>query len=155
MNKNNLEALNTQDEFYFQWHFLEQCNLRCVHCYQEEYGCNELSRENSFAIAEIMKKTLKKWNKFGRISLTGGEPFLQKDLLVDLVDFFNRSDQFSRIGVLTNGTLIDDAIASRLKPYDKLHEIQVSIDGSNASIHDQIRGIGCFAKAIKGIQLFC
>lgn len=153
MNKNEQNSQNAKDEFYFQWHFLEQCNLRCVHCYQEQYGSRELPREKIFAIAKIMEDTLRKWNKIGRVSLTGGEPFMQKDLLVDLVDYFNRSDQFARIGILTNGTLIDDTIASRLKSFTKLHEIQVSMDGSNASIHDQIRGIGSFTKALKGIQL--
>lgn len=141
------------NEFYFQWHFLEKCNLRCIHCYQVHHSCSELSRDKLFSIASKMENTLKKWGKIGRISLTGGEPFIQKDLLVDLVEYFNHSDHFGRIGILTNGTLIDDAIALRLRPFDKLHEIQVSIDGSNASIHDEIRGFGSFSKAIDGIQL--
>jgi len=100
-----------------------------------------------------MENALKKWGKIGRISLTGGEPFIHKDLLVQLVDYFNYSDQFGRIGILTNGTLIDDAIALELKSFNKLHEIQVSIDGSNAYIHDQIRGKGSFYKAVEGIKL--
>lgn len=33
----------TEKEFYFQWHFLNKCNLRCKHCYQEGYTAIELS----------------------------------------------------------------------------------------------------------------
>jgi len=153
MHDNNQVGSNSQKEFYFQWHFLEKCNLRCIHCYQNHYDCEELPREKTFSAAKIMENTIKKWGKIGRISLTGGEPFMNKDLLVDLVDFFNSSEHFGRIGILTNGTLIDDGIAIRLKRFEKLYEIQVSIDGSDANVHDQIRGEGSFSKAIAGIQL--
>lgn len=142
-----------ENEFYFQWHFVEKCNLRCIHCYQNHYNSNELPRDKIFYIAKTMENTLKKWGKIGRISLTGGEPFTNRNILVDLVEFFNNSEYFSRIGILTNGTLIDDIIAIRLNRFEKLNEIQVSIDGSDASMHDQIRGAGSFSKAIDGIQL--
>lgn len=153
MDEKSLTNINSKKEFYIQWHFLERCNLRCVHCYQEHYDCNELPREELFMIAKLMTDTLKKWGKIGRISLTGGEPFTQKEILVDLIDYFNSTDQFGKIGILTNGTLIDDAIAKRLASINKLHEIQVSIDGSNSMIHDQIRGSGNFSKAIDGIEI--
>ena len=27
--------------FYFQWHFLEECNLKCKHCYQKGNARNK------------------------------------------------------------------------------------------------------------------
>lgn len=144
---------NPANEFYFQWHFIEKCNLRCVHCYQENHNQNELPQNDLFLIANKMENALKKWGKIGRISLTGGEPFTRPDLLVDLVSFFDQSNYFGRIGILTNGTLIDDDIAAKLSSFNKLHEIQVSIDGSNTDVHDEIRGNGSFSKALRGIKM--
>lgn len=144
---------SSKDEFYFQWHFLENCNLRCKHCYQTDYRLPELSSEQLLSIALIIDKTLEKWGKIGRISLTGGEPFIRKDLLLDLIDFFDKSTNCGRIGILTNGTLIDEAIINSLKAFDKLGEIQVSIDGASSASHDEIRGKGSFDKAIDGINI--
>ena len=31
-----------KEEFYFQWHFTNHCNLRCSHCYQEGYHYQDL-----------------------------------------------------------------------------------------------------------------
>jgi len=49
--------------------------------------------------------------------------------------------------------LIDDAIAFDLKAFEKLKEIQVSIDGASQESHDRIRGKGSFDKAIEGIKI--
>jgi len=149
----NMEYSQKNDnEFYIQWHFIESCNLRCKHCYQNEYNCPDLTRNELLEIATIIDKTLEKWGKIGRISLTGGEPFLRKDLLLELVEFFNKSDNCGRIGILTNGTLIEDAIAKTLSAFGKLGEIQISIDGASSEGHDQIRGRGSFNKSIDGIK---
>jgi radical SAM protein with 4Fe4S-binding SPASM domain len=139
--------------FYFQWHFLEQCNLRCSHCYQKDFECRELEDSKILEIAGTLESTLTKWNRDGRVSLTGGEPFLRKDLLLKLLDFFETSKPFYWIGILTNGTLIDKNITNRMKKFSKLKEVQVSLDGANAGTHDALRGTGSFDKAVYGLQL--
>ncbi|MCK4763988.1 MAG: 4Fe-4S cluster-binding domain-containing protein, partial [Candidatus Aminicenantes bacterium] len=89
--------------FYFQWHFIERCNLRCAHCYQKSYDFKDLEDEKIFKIASLLDLALRKWNRAGRISLTGGEPFLRKDLLIKLLDFFEKSQNFYWLGILCNG----------------------------------------------------
>jgi radical SAM protein with 4Fe4S-binding SPASM domain len=69
------------------------------------------------------------------------------------LSFFEKSKNFYWIGILTNGTLINSTIVNKLKEYSKLSEIQISIDGSTAKIHDKIRGDGSFAKAINSIKI--
>ena len=144
------ELLNT---FYFQWHFIESCNLRCTHCYQSDYTKEHLPLDKLIEIGNILDRAMQKWGKKGRISLTGGEPFLKPELLFPLLDFFENSNNFYWIGILTNGTLIDRDIAYKLSRYSKISEVQVSIDGSNRAIHDSIRGNGSFDKAIKAIEI--
>ncbi len=139
--------------FYFQWHVIETCNLRCAHCYQQSFHSKDLPDDQIMKIAHIMEETLEKWKRSGRVSLTGGEPFLRKDLLLKLLDFFERSDHFYWVGILTNGTLIDEPAADALRPFVKLKEIQVSIDGADARVHDAVRGHGSFEKAVNAVQL--
>jgi uncharacterized protein len=52
--------------------------------------------------------------------------------------------------LLTNATLIDERWAAYLAKFNV--SIQVSIDGSNKSIHDSIRGDGSFKAAITGVE---
>jgi len=139
--------------FYFQWHFIENCNLRCTHCYQHGYEFKDLEDEKIMEIARILDLTLGKWNRSGRISLTGGEPFLRKELLLKLLDFFENAPNFYWMGILTNGTLVDEDIADRMKRFKKLKEIQVSIDGADAAAHDAIRGKGNFDEAVNAVKL--
>ncbi|MCP5108200.1 MAG: radical SAM protein [bacterium] len=150
---NQVEKSEQSKTFYFQWHFIESCNLRCSHCYQKDYAFVDLEDEKILEIAHTLDYTLKKWNRDGRISLTGGEPFLRKELLLKLLDFFENSPNFYWMGILSNGILVDEEIADRMKPFKKLKEIQVSIDGADAGSHDSIRGEGSFDKAVNAVKL--
>ena len=83
-----------KEEFYFQWHFMNSCNLRCVHCYQEGYSFKDLPIEQLMYIADQIVGALRKWNMLGRISLTGGEPFLSPHLLT-LVEYLEGKDEIT------------------------------------------------------------
>jgi len=141
-----------QKTFYIQWHFTENCNLRCKHCYQKSYDLKNISKQEIIKIAGILDNAMSVWKHKGRVSLTGGEPFLQEDILFSLLDFFSHAENFYWIGILTNGTLIDQNIAKRLKTYPKLKEIQISIDGATPETHNAIRGKAAFERAIEGLQ---
>ena len=141
------------DEFYFQWHITERCNLRCVHCYQEGYNIrSEFSLAQLEKIADQIILALKKWHKRGRIALTGGEPFLKKELF-PLMEYLEQNEYIWRIGILTNGTLIDERITDKLKTYRKLYYIQVSLDGASQETNDLIRGKGSYEKAMNSLKI--
>ena len=58
-----------------QWHILHRCNLRCTHCYQEDYAA-ECSGQQ---LTQLFQQYLAfcKANDFrGHINFTGGEPLL-------------------------------------------------------------------------------
>ncbi len=141
------------DEFYFQWHITERCNLRCIHCYQEGYNKpSESSLAQLEKIADQIILTLRKWRKKGRIALTGGEPFLRKELF-PLMEYLEQSEHIWRIGILTNGTLVDEEIADRLKTFQKLYYVQISLDGASEETNDSIRGRGSYGKAMDSFRL--
>jgi len=141
------------DEFYFQWHVTEKCNLRCIHCYQERHNIrSDSSLAQLEKIADQIILTLRKWRKRGRIALTGGEPFLKKELF-PLMEHLEENEYIWRIGILTNGTLMDRRIADRLKAFQKLYYIQISLDGASEETNDSIRGKGSYRKAMDSFRL--
>ena len=143
---------NLNNIFYFQWHITDACNLRCSHCYQENYSPkSELPLKDLKKIADGIFLTLSKWNKKGDISITGGEPLIRKDLL-DFAEYLNKSSDVCNIDFLTNGTLIDDTFIERIKKLHKIKYIQISLDGATSAIHDMIRGKGSFEKALVAIR---
>lgn len=145
-------SLDTSREFYFQWHFLSSCNLRCKHCYQETYSIGEMSYDKLLLIADKIIDALKKWNMYGRISLTGGEPFLSKSLF-PLLKYLDQSEKIASIDILTNGTLLTENSVVELKKIGKLHQVQISLDGGDEKTHDSVRGKGAFKKAVSAIRL--
>ncbi len=141
-----------ENEFYIQWHFIESCNLRCIHCYQDGYVFKEPDMERLGLIFSRLDEAMSKWNTKGVISLTGGEPFLKPSALFYLADLIENSPNFKEITILSNGTLIDDGLIAKIKKYKKITEIQISIDGADAKIHDAIRGEGTFLKTINSVK---
>ena len=87
----------------------------------------------------------------GRISLTGGEPFLSSHLF-SLLDYFEKSLEIKQVDILTNGTCITQNHMEILKNFRKLHQIQISIDGPIAEVHDAVRGSGTFGKVKETIR---
>ncbi len=141
----------------FQWHITERCNLRCGHCYQDDYSRDELAFADLLGILRQYRELLSTWRKRarnggprGHITVTGGEPFVRRDFL-DLLDVFNRNRREFSFAILTNGSLIDASLAKRLRALGPAF-VQVSIEGSQAT-HDKIRGAGNFDRTVDALRL--
>ncbi|MCM8830988.1 MAG: radical SAM protein [Candidatus Omnitrophica bacterium] len=138
-------------DFHIQWHIANRCNLRCIHCYQDDFSSNkELNLDDLIKISDNLIDTMKKWDAYLYLSLTGGEPLLFP-YLWDLIDYLNKEKRIYQLSIITNGTLIDINIDKILK--SKIKKIFVSLDGTNAKINDYIRGKGVFDKVIRNIKL--
>ena len=132
--------------FFLQWHITHACNLRCAHCYQEEYG-SHMPREEMLRVLGQFDELLAEEDVQAQINLTGGEPLLHPDFFLLAEEIRRRGH---RLGVLTNGTLIGGDTAARLASLRPAF-VQVSLDGTEA-VHDSIRGKGSFARALSGID---
>ena len=116
-----------------------RCNLRCSHCfYWQEIN---KSFDEELSIDEIQKIS-RSFSHPLYLSLTGGEPFLRKDLF-EIIRVFHAGCGTREVGIATNGTLREATIQTVLSVLEKrLLEnlsIQVSLDGLEAT-HDSIRG---------------
>ncbi len=134
-----------------QWHITDRCNLRCQHCYQETYSGDELSFNELLYILEQYKAFLNQTSPAikGHITITGGEPFIRPDFFALLDIFASCRKQFS-FAILSNGTLIDAAMAHTLKTLN-VSFVQVSMEGAEET-HDFIRGQGNYDKTVSAIN---
>ena len=133
-------------KYVIQWHITHLCNLRCKHCYQEEYN-NHMKQEDFYIILDKLENWLKDKDLIPQINLTGGEPLLHPNFFEFLEEIVKRKIKFS---ILTNGIMIDKGIAKKIKYYNPLF-VQISLDGIKET-HDKIRGEGNFEKALQGID---
>jgi MoaA/NifB/PqqE/SkfB family radical SAM enzyme len=146
-------AVNEPFEFFLQWHLTERCNLRCSHCYQSGAGDAELTLAQIRETATEAGAMVSDWEvRYGvtverSCNVTGGEPFLRKDLfeVLEVLD----GEGFA-LFLLSNGTLVDRRRAAALAALG-VKGVQVSIEGPE-EIHDGIRGAGSFRAAVEGTK---
>lgn len=134
--------------FVLQWHLSERCNLKCLHCYQENHKPVELNYEELVYIYNQYKELLKKLKMKGHINITGGEP-LCNPYLFKILDLIQKDSNDITFSILTNGTLITEEIAKKIKSYNPYY-VQVSLEGGKKT-NDYIRGKDTYKKIAKGI----
>jgi radical SAM protein with 4Fe4S-binding SPASM domain len=124
-------------------HITRRCNLHCPHCY---VSCTDKQMDLS---ADTIISLINTLVKEGGDSLTisGGEPLLHPEIK----HILSYSSKQLAVRLLTNGSLIDKQMANFLASHGIF--VQISLDGSMASIHDAIRGAGSYERAIAAIHL--
>ena len=141
------------DPFHIQWHITNICNLRCRHCYQEDFSNNkDLDWEGLREISQNIFSTMVSWEKRACIHLTGGEPLLKQELFPLLKDL-DRNPVVEELGIITNGLLFNQEVMQRLSEFPKLKKIKVSLDGPDKETNDSIRQEATFNRVIKNISL--
>lgn len=136
-----------KNKHVLQWHILHRCNLRCSHCYQEDYG-SELTFDELKCIFGQYIEFCKNYGFCGHINFTGGEPLISEHLF-PLLELCRKNG--ITFGILSNGTLIDADTAGKLSKFPNLSFVQISIDGTEKT-HDSVRGKGSFRKALAGFD---
>ncbi len=129
------------------WEMTTACNLRCIHCHAS--GGKPAQDELSTEEAKHLLNQLAEIKEFRMMAFTGGEPLVRKD-------FFELLSYSQALGftntMATNATLVDDAVAKRLRRYGVVIAA-VSLDGFDAKTHDMVRGSpGSFEAALEGMR---
>ncbi len=127
------------------------CNIACLHCF---ITCGPKNHTHTMMSTSSIEAALNTGVSEGmrHVWFTGGEPFLHPDIL-QLIDM---ALDHGALGILTNGMLIDDALAAelgeRFRTAKYNFEIRVSLDGATLEENDEVRGRGVFDKACEGIR---
>jgi radical SAM protein with 4Fe4S-binding SPASM domain len=132
--------------FLVVWDFTHRCNLRCAHCYQDAQRAlpGELSMEEALGVIDQLEEA-----GVGAIAFAGGEPLMRRDFYE--VAAYASAHGFY-VALATNGTLITQSVAERLKA-SGVEYVEISIDGKDAESHDDMRGIpGAFNRSVEGLR---
>lgn len=127
----------------------EACNSRCRTCSIWK------TRVKRVISSEIIQSALARYDfsEVKDLSLTGGEPFLHRDLRGITETFLSNLPSLEAFSVTTNGMLPEKikAYAAYLKELKIPCRFAVSLEGT-PEIHDNIRGVICYEKVITTIQ---
>ncbi len=141
------------NRFYLQWHITDACNLRCRHCYQDNFTPeDELNWSGLKAISDNIIDTLHRWNKQAVIAITGGEPFLKKEFF-SLLTYLDNQAEIEELIIITNGSLITREKIELLKGLRKFKKIKLSLEATNPEKNDFIRGKGSFQRTLEAVKL--
>ncbi len=135
-------------------YFSKYCNLNCRHCWinpdftgmPDDNGGNKKDIELRYII-----NALKQAKKLGlrTVKITGGEPFLRKDI-IELFKWIKKNQL--NMHIETNGTLIGEKEAKAVRDY-KVMQVAVSLDGPDEQTHEKLRNVkGSFKNAVNGIR---
>ena len=126
------------------WEITHNCNYGCSYCI---FSCDkkrvdgELTTEECFHVIDELVK-----NGFKHLKITGGEPFIRKDI-VEILEYASKK---LTVDVSTNASLITDEIVERLNKIE-LKMIHVSLDG-NKEEHESVRGKTTYDRTLKGLE---
>lgn len=125
------------------------CNLSCAHCLVSS-GPNGIPGLTTSEMVAIIDSAAALGVE--RVYITGGEPFLRKDLF-DLARLITE-ERGCELIVLTNATLFAGQVRRQLETLSRDRvRFQVSIDGARPETNDPIRGAGTFEKALRGATI--
>jgi heme d1 biosynthesis radical SAM protein NirJ len=129
------------------WNLVRRCNLACKHCYSISGDVDfpgELTTEQVFGVMDDLKAF-----RVPVLILSGGEPLMRRDIFE--ISARAKEKRFY-VGLSTNGTLIDAAVADRIRDagYDY---VGISLDGIGET-HDKFRRKeGAYDAALAGLRL--
>ena len=128
------------------WNSTKTCNLECIHCYasaKKKAFPGEMTTEEGRALIDDLASF-----NVPALLMSGGEPFVRPDI-IELAEYAIKSGV--RVTFSTNGILIDDARAKKLKEIGVTY-CGISIDGAEPR-HDHMRGKqGAFQETLRGIR---
>jgi MoaA/NifB/PqqE/SkfB family radical SAM enzyme len=121
------------EKFIVQWHITHLCNLKCTHCYQEDFT-KKTSKPEFYSILDKLDSFIDRKKFVPQINLTGGEPLIHPDFFEFAQEIRNRK---FRLGILTNGTLINEEIDKTMEKVkanenyvlteDKINKLKVAL----------------------------
>lgn len=128
------------------WNITRRCNLSCIHCYSDS-DSREFPGELSWEECRNVIDNLASYGVPGLL-LSGGEPLIHP--LFFYIAGYAR-ERGLRLTLSTNGTLITEAIAKKLREIGFAY-VGISLDGIGET-HDKFRGrTGAFAKTVAAFR---
>ncbi|MDL2279103.1 radical SAM protein [Desulfovibrio sp. OttesenSCG-928-G11] len=125
--------------------FTHKCNIRCLHCCQQETRNLPLQREG------IYQETMELIPTLVQLIIGGGEPFADPHWQRFFNEWSNESNPYLCLAVTTNGTLINNAVVNELSRFKHV-AFNVSFDGGTKEVYEKIRVGADFDKVLANVD---
>ncbi len=120
---------------YLRLAITDRCNLRCAYCMPDS-GLEWTPREELMTLNEMLRLcALLVENGIEKIRITGGEPFIRKDI-IELLTGLSKLRYLKQLTITTNGTLTAPWIP-QLKELG-IHSINLSLDSMDSKRFQEI-----------------
>lgn len=125
------------------------CNQHCRHCYLDGGRHHKVAEMSTAQIIGILKEFKTQGGKY--LILTGGEPFMRKDIfsILDCAEHLELPFNFA-----SNSLAMNEARRMHLAGYRCLDMYFTSILGKDAMLHQAIAGQDSYQKAIDTVAFF-
>lgn len=129
------------------WSLSYQCNLRCMHCYQNasQRSSDELTQTEQLGVVDQLARA-----GVSLVVLSGGEPLTNPNL-GSLIERIKKHKM--AVSIDSNGVLLNRETVQYLRQLG-VDSIELSLDSVDAESHDRFRGLnGAFEKTLNAIEL--
>ena len=128
------------------------CQLHCQHC--GIWAEKERHEMTASQAVRMMRELLERYRIYF-VSITGGEPFLNKNCgrLLKAMSFFRQRGEITGFGIYSNAAYFEGVrrVFSTHGQYLRGMHMGISIDGGQET-HDRLRGDGAYQKSLKTIE---
>lgn len=126
----------------------KECNFKCTYC---RPGGEGIYNDNDIMTVSEIEKCISFLVKegFDSVRITGGEPFLRKDL-IDIINTISNIKGINNVSMVTNGSILNKEIIKKLKN-SNISSITVSLDTMDPIVFNNIVKVDCFDKIIQNI----
>jgi radical SAM protein with 4Fe4S-binding SPASM domain len=136
------------------WEATRKCNLNCKHCGSPSENVQLQEELTTKEVINAFKQIEEDFDmsQFRHINITGGEPFVRKDLFY-ILEQISQSPHYRNIDIQTNGMVLgkNPDLIEKLKQFG-VTGIGISIDGDQEA-HDALRRMnGSYKLAVKAAK---
>lgn len=128
------------------------CQLHCQHC--GIWAEKERHQMSASTVVRMMRELLGRY-RINFVSITGGEPFLNRNCgrLLKAMSFFRERGEITGFGVYSNAAYFEGVrrVLSTYRAHLRKMHMGISIDGTQET-HDRLRGPGTYQKTLKTME---
>jgi len=143
-------ASSAYTAYSVSWNLTQRCNLECAHCYMSAHGGADTRGELSTEECRRVVDEIAVVNPNVFLILTGGEPFLRKDLFE--IAGYAAAKKFTTV-LGTNGVLLREKEARAMREHNVLGA-SISLDSTDRAKHDAFRRLpGAWDGAVRATRV--
>ena len=143
----NIETFDITRPLHIQYEITDNCNLKCIHCYNLSSDLKLRKPKKHIYSKEIAQKIID--NKIFEVTITGGEPLVNRNEFIEIVQLLRKNGV--KVHLNTNLILIDDDLLDFLEEHSV--NILTSCPSVDEELYKELMGVDCFSIFLEKLKL--